>query len=324
MHETEGYLIPRDACFLDKLELMPHESALLNLLSELALRKGGSAFSADLMSALQKLRFDTPAGGAAPTPAGSAINFPPAEPGEAGSAPPPPEDGAKAKKKRGRPPKKPAASGAGAGGAAPQKSALESSLLDLDLASSLRTDPNLELLAQGLLANQRVAFTYHSMSSGEKRRRELDPYGIGFARGAWYVVGLDHKSGETRQFRLDRMEGAAELVGPERAFKPPRDFRVTQHIEKPLWEMADRPPVEAEIEVARDLAFFVEDLIAGKGSAEPGPNDSVVVKLDVRDRAAFVRWVLAHLRHVKIRNPRDLQDELAAAIVELRRRYAEP
>jgi predicted DNA-binding transcriptional regulator YafY len=200
--------------------------------------------------------------------------------------------------------------------------ALESSLLDLDLAVSLRSDPNLEVLAQALLANQRVAFTYFSMHSGEKRRRELDPYGLGFSRGAWYVVGQDHLRSKIQQFRLDRIDGAVELSGAERAFKAPNGFRVTDYIEKLPWEMADVPPVEVAIEVAPDLAFFVEDLVAGKGTAEERPDGSAIVRLDVRDRAAFVRWVLAHLRHVRVLKPDDLCAELAQNLVELKRCYA--
>jgi predicted DNA-binding transcriptional regulator YafY len=303
--ESEGYLIPREACFLDKLELMPHESALLNLLSELALRKGGTAFSADLMSALQKLRFDS-AGQKPPTPAAGSIAPPPAPPERSGS-----------KKRRGRPPKRTADAAAPASAAALTSGALEGSLLDLDLTASLRTDPNVATLTQALVANQRVAFTYFSMHSGEKRRRELDPYGIGFSRGAWYVVGHDHLRNKIQQFRLDRIDGAVELAGEDRAFNTPKGFKITDYIEKLPWEMKDAPPIEVRIEVAPDLAFFVEDLVAGKGTAQEQPDGGAIVRLDVRDRAAFVKWVLAHLRHVRILEPKDLRDELLAALDEL-------
>jgi predicted DNA-binding transcriptional regulator YafY len=433
-YETEGYLIPREACFLDKLELLPHESALLDLLSELALRKGGAGFSADLMSALQKLRFDAAArprpaaarggegGAGARTGAGAAkaarpIVFPlpesevedrvPAAPrapsgeppaaalagGNGGAAAPaaPPE-----KRKRGRPRKTPPpegergpASPAGGTPAVPRAAPplrppalatppasrpaaredddidlddeedgddidaldlerapapasarsgpasasapaapaapppLESSLLDLDLAGTLRADPNVEPLTHALVANRRVAFTYWSMSSGERRRREVDPYGMGFSRGAWYVVGRDKEKGDVRQFRLDRIEGAVEPVGAERAFKAPPGFRVRDYLEKPVWEMADRPPIEVEIEVAPAIAFFVEDLIAGKGAAHPGSEPgSARVTLDVRDRGAFVKWALAHLRHVRVVRPPEVREELVRAIDEVRRRHA--
>jgi predicted DNA-binding transcriptional regulator YafY len=332
MYETEGYLIPREACFLDKLELMPHESALLNLLSELALRKGGTNFSADLMSALQKLRFDATREGVKTPTAGPSTPEPlrgSSAQGERAEPEPAPATDEKGKKKRGRPPKPKAAPAAAVPAPAPVQlpgnlvsAALESSLLDLDLTASLRTDPNVETLTHAILANRKVAFTYFSMHSGEKRKRELNPYGIGFSRAAWYVVGFDHLRSKIQQFRLDRIDGPVEPVGPERAFKPDKGFKITDYIEKPPWEMADVPPTEVKIEVAPDLAFFVEDLVSAKGAAEPQKDGGAIVRLEVRDRAAFVRWVLAHLRHVRIVEPADLRAELEATMAELRKRYA--
>jgi predicted DNA-binding transcriptional regulator YafY len=397
-YETEGYMIPREACFLDKLELLPHESALLDLLSELALRMGGAGFSADLMSALQKLRFDAsvrarPLGARTAPGSGGAVASPRQEGGlpssraiarpivfplpesevedagktllapsrdgavgPDGGAPAPPE-----KRKRGRPRKTPAPpigtdKGFGGGdprmggacssgvrvskdgaddelperalGLAPRaegaaSTPLESSLLDLDLAGALRADPNVELLTHSLLANRAVGFTYYSVHSNETRRREMDPYGIGFSRGAWYVVGWDHMRREVRQFRLDRIVGPVEPIGVERAFKAPKDFRVTEYLEKPVWEMATEAPLEVEIEVAPAIAFFVEDLIAGKGDARPGAEPgSARVKLDVRDRRAFVKWALAHLRHVRVIHPPEVRAELVAAIETLREKHA--
>lgn len=337
-HETEGYMIPREACFLDRLELLPHETALLNLVTELVLRKGGTGFSADLMSALQKLRFD-----AGPAPlsrragpgsalAGGARPAPVSSPGE--GAPPAP-------RRRGRPPKKraseavpmpapaPAAVPApepaalpAAAQAPPPQSAFEASLLDLDIMASARGDPNLEPLCAAVIGNRRVAFTYYAIGPDETRRRELDPYGLGFARGAWYVVGFDHLRQDIRCFRLDRIKGAVEPIGPERAFAPPAGFKVQEHIERPPWEMASSAPIEVKIEIGPDLAWFVEDLVAGKNPAEQRPDGSATLKLDVRDRAAFLRWVLGHARHVRILEPADLRADLLALMAALEARHA--
>lgn len=337
-HEREGYLIPREACFLDRLELLPHEAALLNLVTELALRKGGTGFSADLMSALQKLRFDVGPGSFSPRrapaeplplPPPPAPAAPPDSGGGGRNVPPPslPREPAESTpRKRGRPPKKKvessAAAGASPGASEQTQTAFEASLLDLDLMSGARGDPNLEPLVTALLANRAVAFTYYAIGPDETRRREIDPYGLGFARGAWYVVGFDHLRKDVRCFRLDRVKGAIEGVGPERAFRAPAGFKVQDHIERPPWEMASSAPIEVAIEVGKDIAWFVEELVAGKRPPEHRPDGSAVLRLDVRDRAAFIRWVLAHARHVRILEPRDLREELVQAFERLESRHA--
>ncbi|MGH7296787.1 MAG: helix-turn-helix transcriptional regulator, partial [Polyangiaceae bacterium] len=152
----------------------------------------------------------------------------------------------------------------------------------------------------------------------------VDPYGLGFARGAWYLVGYDHTRTALRSFRLDRIRGEVAPFGPERAFRPPDSFRVQDHVERPPWEMAEAPPIEVTIEVAPAIAWFVEDLVAGKRPAEHRADGSALLRLDVRDRAAFVRWVLSHGRHVRIKEPRDLRDELLATIRALDERHAAP
>ncbi|MEU5947175.1 YafY family protein [Micromonospora sp. NPDC047465] len=62
------------------------------------------------------------------------------------------------------------------------------------------------LLALGAAARhrRRVRLDYRSWS-GAASRRQLDPYGLVFHAGRWYVTGHDHLRGEVRTFRLDRV-----------------------------------------------------------------------------------------------------------------------
>ncbi|MER7333767.1 MULTISPECIES: YafY family protein [unclassified Micromonospora] len=76
------------------------------------------------------------------------------------------------------------------------------------------------LLALGAAARhrRRVRLDYRSWS-GVPSRRQLDPYGLVFHAGRWYVTGHDHLRGEVRTFRLDRIgeveTGAETFVVPD-------------------------------------------------------------------------------------------------------------
>ncbi|TDC40164.1 YafY family protein [Micromonospora sp. KC213] len=62
------------------------------------------------------------------------------------------------------------------------------------------------LLALGTAVRQRRRVTLdHRSWSGGASRRELDPYGLVFHAGRWYVTGHDHLRDEVRIFRLDRI-----------------------------------------------------------------------------------------------------------------------
>jgi proteasome accessory factor C len=67
---------------------------------------------------------------------------------------------------------------------------------------------HLEVLRDALAAGRRVDLEYFSASRGELTKRAVDPWGLIVALGRWYLVGLDHMSGEERMFRVDRIKSA--------------------------------------------------------------------------------------------------------------------
>ena len=64
-------------------------------------------------------------------------------------------------------------------------------------------------LAAAAHDRRRVRLGYRSWK-GAETERDLDPYGLVFHSGRWYVTGHDHRSGEVRTFRVDRVLGLEE------------------------------------------------------------------------------------------------------------------
>lgn len=84
---------------------------------------------------------------------------------------------------------------------------------------------HMKSLQSALTEGRRVRLEYLSASRGELTDRAVDPWGLVAALGHWYLVGLDHLTGEERMFRVDRIKsvGAEEgdVVVPE-DFDPQR------------------------------------------------------------------------------------------------------
>ena len=59
-------------------------------------------------------------------------------------------------------------------------------------------------LGEAILRRRRVLLRYRSWQ-GEETEREVDPYGMVFHSGRWYVTGQDHRSEALRTFRIDRI-----------------------------------------------------------------------------------------------------------------------
>ncbi|TYB42050.1 helix-turn-helix transcriptional regulator [Actinomadura chibensis] len=62
-------------------------------------------------------------------------------------------------------------------------------------------------LAAAARERRRVRLRYRSWR-GEDTERDLDAHGLVFHSGRWYVTGHDHRSGEVRTFRVDRVVSA--------------------------------------------------------------------------------------------------------------------
>jgi predicted DNA-binding transcriptional regulator YafY len=82
------------------------------------------------------------------------------------------------------------------------------------------------VLAEAARHRHPVQVTYTSWD-GRSSKRGLDPYGLVFHNGRWYVTGRDHASGSVRTFRLDRI-GAT--VATDGAFEVPAGFDPTGHV----------------------------------------------------------------------------------------------
>ncbi|MEU4399660.1 YafY family protein [Micromonospora orduensis] len=111
-------------------------------------------------------------------------------------------------------------------------------------------------LAEAARHRRRVALDYRSWR-GERTHRELDPYGLVFHAGRWYVTGHDHRRGEIRTFRLDRVGG----VTPGTAtFTVPDGFDPVDRVTRSLAGV----PYTHEVEVLLET-----DLVAARRRIPP-------------------------------------------------------
>jgi proteasome accessory factor B len=66
-----------------------------------------------------------------------------------------------------------------------------------------------------------VSFGYRAAGRSSSQPRRLEPWGVVNRHGRWYVAGLDTDRGETRVFRLSRIDGPVSFRGPAGAVTVP-------------------------------------------------------------------------------------------------------
>ena len=82
--------------------------------------------------------------------------------------------------------------------------------------------PAAAMIVDAAQRSARVRVSYWSPAADQRSDREITPRRVFFDSGFWYVIADDHRSGEERTFRIDRIEHA-ELTGH---IDEPRDVEV--------------------------------------------------------------------------------------------------
>jgi proteasome accessory factor B len=178
--------------------------------------------------------------------------------------------------------------------------------------AALPTVPALPALFDAYRSRAAVTFTYR----GELRH--VDPWGILFRRGHWYVVGHDHDRGDRRSFRVDRIEGDVE-TGPARAFEPPAHLEPAALLGDEPWRYGDEEVVSARVAVDAAQAAAIVEQVGEDAVVERRDDGSVVVELSVTNTAAFRSFVLGLLDAAEVISPPELRDEMRAWLDALAR-----
>lgn len=178
--------------------------------------------------------------------------------------------------------------------------------------AALPTVPALPALFDAYRSRAMVTFDYR----GELRH--VDPWGILFRRGHWYVVGHDHDRGDRRSFRVDRIEGNVD-AGPAQTFEPPARLKPGAMLRDEPWRYGDEQVVSARVAIDGVQAAAVVAQVGEDVVVERGDDGSVVVELPVTNTAAFRSFVLGLLDAAEVLAPPELRDEMRAWLDALAR-----
>jgi len=183
--------------------------------------------------------------------------------------------------------------------------------VEVDAAPPLAALPTVEALPALFDACRHrapVTFSYNDA------RRTVDPWGLLFRGGFWYLIGHDRSRGEQRTFRVDRIDDGKVTSGESDGATVPRPdgFDLAAALpDDPLLIGGDQP-VTADVLVDGVLAPKVVSEQGEETVAERRDDGSVVVRVGVVNRAAFRSWLLGLRDHAEVLAPADLRDDVVA------------
>jgi predicted DNA-binding transcriptional regulator YafY len=179
----------------------------------------------------------------------------------------------------------------------------ETTSLDLTRGESPHDNAALVSLTAAAQARHRVHLSYRA-ADGKITSRDVDPYGLVYRQGHWYVGGMCHLRNGVRFFRLDRVQEVATL---DRTFERPVDFDSAERL---TYGIATIPRAfEVEILLHTDLRTALTVLHESLGSFEPGKG-AVLLRTSTDSIDWFARQLARLPFAFEIREPQVLRSAL--------------
>jgi predicted DNA-binding transcriptional regulator YafY len=158
-------------------------------------------------------------------------------------------------------------------------------------------------LADAARRRRPVTITYTSWRGSSSERR-VEPYGLVFHSGRWYVTGLDSLRGEVRTFRLDRVAAAAPAPG---TFEVPAEFDPVSRVLSGL----------ADVRYPHEVSVLLQTTVAEVRAKLPATVATVTETADgvrLLLRANHLDWAAAVLAWLGCAFEIEYPDELRAEV----------
>lgn len=172
---------------------------------------------------------------------------------------------------------------------------------------------NARQLAEAVQSLKTVSFIYTN-AAGETKRRMVDPYGVFFRDGSWYLVGKDHAAGDIRTFAVARASdlhvNRARPRTPD--FERPADFDVRKAELLPF-QLGSRSFV-ARLRFPPETAWRAERLSRGKGRLHTLPDGSVLWTVEASDMRRLASWIIDEGPGIHPVEPPELVETIAEGL----------
>lgn len=192
---------------------------------------------------------------------------------------------------------------------------------DLGRSAPAGQSADARAIAEAVQARKTVTFEYTN-ASGETRDRAVDPYGIFFRDGSWYLVGRDRYRDEVRTFAITRM--SALDVNPARPrtpdFERPGDFDIRTAERLPFQYGATT--FSARIRFMPETAWRIDRLARGHGTTQTLPDGSAVWTVEASDVRRLASWILDEGPGLYAVEPDALVDEIVAGLKRVAEAHA--
>ena len=168
------------------------------------------------------------------------------------------------------------------------------------------SEARLTAAAEAIAGRRAVRFVYRT-ARGVLAERHVDPFGLVFRGGHWYLVGLDRDRDELRAFRLSRL--GSELADAGEGSAAPEGFRAADHVQAAPWE-PDEPQARVRIAFSPEVAWLAARSIRGTETIGTRDDGWVEVSVPGGEPDWMASWILSFGPDAVVLEPATLRREV--------------
>lgn len=167
-------------------------------------------------------------------------------------------------------------------------------------------DARLTAAAEAIAERRSVRFGYRT-AKGVESERHVDPWGLVFRGGHWYVVGLDRERGDIRAFRFSRV--STDLRTEDEAQTPPEGFRAADHVHAGPFGPGE-PEERARVAFSPEVGWWATNGIRGAEIERTRTDGWIEVNLPAAPGEGLASWILSFGPEAEALEPASLREEI--------------
>lgn len=177
----------------------------------------------------------------------------------------------------------------------------------------------LDAISKAVSGHNPIEMTYHVLARAEDTIRQVDPYGLTFRFGTWYIIGFCHLRQDVRTFAVDRIRRMRLL---NEHFKYPKDFDLEQYLERGWQLQADAEPERIVLRFDNKIAPWIAACkFHPNQKMTPEADGSILFEVTVAGVDEIKHWVLGFGDQVEVIAPESLRTSIATTVENLSRIY---
>ncbi|GGE33469.1 DNA-binding transcriptional regulator [Pullulanibacillus camelliae] len=181
--------------------------------------------------------------------------------------------------------------------------------------------PVFQEIEGAVAAGRTLSMLYQKEGAPSSQSRTIDPYGLIYWMGKWYIVGFCHLRGAVRSFRVDRMQACTIT---DKSFERPHQFEVRTFFLNNL--LPSKAP-ENELVVIRIKGH--EQTLKDVGqhwflahTEVKWEDDGITFKIDKKSATGYLPYILLQYgKSIYVLEPQSVKERLVAIASDLHHYY---